>query len=300
MTTDTETAPPPIANAAPAAGESASSKRKRKREKEKANKKTKPAESTPTTSSSTTKPTKPSAGTGSNAVAARKPRAPKPRAPKPTKPARPETVNQAVAQLDPALAADYLLQRMRRFNPDVSAVELADRAISTSAFVDTTPWTEPRVEANLAAFLETYAAKKPETMKMDAAVTETGAPHTIVIAAAALRAAELARALRRFQSKEVAVAKLFAKHIKLDEAIAGCGTARMGVGVGTPGRVLDLVRCGALKTGALCRIVLDVSVVNEKQQGLLDIKETLQGLLDLLNEPGIKSRLGEGVDILVY
>lgn len=47
-------------------------------------------------------------------------------------------------------------------------------------------------------------------------------------------------------------------------------------------------------------MVLDMSVVNAKQQSILDIKETLMSLLDMLNEPSIKQRLGDGVDILVY
>lgn len=79
---------------------------------------------------------------------------------------------------------------------------------------------------------------------MSEAAAEPGAPHTLIVTAAALRATDLGRAVRGWQTKEVVVAKLFAKHIKLDEAIATCRAARMGVGVGTPGRILDLVKHG--------------------------------------------------------
>lgn len=62
-----------------------------------------------------------------------------------------------------------------------------------------------------------------------------GAPHTIVVTSAGLRAADitryiyrtslsasakaLSRVLRTFQTKDAIVAKLFAKHIKLADAI---------------------------------------------------------------------------------
>lgn len=74
----------------------------------------------------------------------------------------------------------------------------------------------------------------------------TGTPHTLIIAAAALRAADLTRAVRKFQSKENAVAKLFAKHIKLKEQIEYCKKSRIGIGIGTPERVLTLINEGTI------------------------------------------------------
>lgn len=72
------------------------------------------------------------------------------------------------------------------------------------------------------------------------------------------------------------------------------------MGVGTPARILELLRDGCLKTDKLVRIVLDMSAVNEKKQGLFDIKEVNKHVLDMLNEEAIKERLGEGVKLLVY
>lgn len=53
-----------------------------------------------------------------------------------------------------------------------------------------------------------------------------GTPHTIIITAAALRATDLARAVKKFQTKESMVAKLFAKHIKLPESIELCNNTK--------------------------------------------------------------------------
>jgi protein CMS1 len=52
------------------------------------------------------------------------------------------------------------------------------------------------------------------------------------------------RALRSFQSKDNIVGKLFAKHIKLEEAKQFLTRARSGIGAGTPTRVSDLIESG--------------------------------------------------------
>jgi protein CMS1 len=53
-----------------------------------------------------------------------------------------------------------------------------------------------------------------------------GAPHTLIVTAAALRATDLARAVKKFQTKECMVAKLFAKHIKLKESVELCNNTK--------------------------------------------------------------------------
>lgn len=51
-------------------------------------------------------------------------------------------------------------------------------------------------------------------------------------------------ALRSFQNKDAIVAKLFAKHIKLDEAKQFLKRSRVNIGVGTPMRIIDLIESG--------------------------------------------------------
>lgn len=98
----------------------------------------------------------------------------------------------------------------------------------------------------LPAFLETFAPSrmKKKGAKLTDAPKEPGSPHTIVVAGAGLRAADLTRALRKFQTKQSMVAKLFAKHIKLKEAAEMTKKTRMGIGVGTPQRLMDLLEDG--------------------------------------------------------
>lgn len=53
------------------------------------------------------------------------------------------------------------------------------------------------------------------------------------------------RIVRKFQAKDSTVAKLFAKHIKLEESIKFLKSTRTGIAVGTPTRLADLVDNGA-------------------------------------------------------
>lgn len=96
-------------------------------------------------------------------------------------------------------------------------------------------------------FLEKFSAprrKKKKGPKLSDAPNEKGSPHSLVVAGAGLRAADLTRALRQFQTKDCMVAKLFAKHIKLQEAIDTAKKTRTGIGVGTPQRIIDLLENG--------------------------------------------------------
>jgi protein CMS1 len=116
---------------------------------------------------------------------------------------------------------------------------------------------------NLPEFLEEFSDNAKE---LGEAPETKGSPHTIVVAGAGLRAAELVRALRKFQKKGNPVAKLvrgsksndycsrgeltarlqFAKHIKMEEAVQFLTSHRTGIAVGTPVRLMDLLDNGSI------------------------------------------------------
>jgi protein CMS1 len=118
--------------------EIAQNKRKRKREKEKTNKRT----------AENPKVSKLETDHGRNSNSSSKPLQPK-------KPAKPETINESVANMDPNLIADYISRQLRRFEKEISAVELEDRSVSTGSFLDTTSYGKERTLENLPDFLET-------------------------------------------------------------------------------------------------------------------------------------------------
>jgi protein CMS1 len=112
---------------------------------------------------------------------------------------------------------------------------------SANAVLDTSSWEEPRTLENLPKFLQNFAEPRE---KLNVPPKDKGSPHTIVVAGAGLRAADVtrfvffslwmlsilslitSRALRSFSSKEGAVTKLFAKHIKIKEAVETCKKTR--------------------------------------------------------------------------
>jgi len=83
---------------------------------------------------------------------------------------------------------------------------------------DTTSWTEPRTLSNLPAFLKKKCGKLEPT-----AAKPAGAPHTLVVTASGIRAADVFRSLKEGLPKQgvkkPTVAKLFAKHMKVAEQV---------------------------------------------------------------------------------
>jgi len=158
-------------------------------------------------------------------------------------------LNHAIAHMDSQLLADHVAQRTKRFQNDLSMMELEELQLPSSAIVDTTEFQDSRNLENLPTFLEKYAGKemsKKKKNRLQDAPQAKGTPHTLIVAGAGLRAADLTRAVRGFQSKEAKIAKLFAKHIKLSDAIQDAKRSRMNIGVGTPQRIMELLDDGEM------------------------------------------------------
>lgn len=165
-----------------------------------------------------------------------------------------------------------------------------------SAILDTTAHTETRTSDHLPKFLEQFAGERrsKKGSKLLNAPEAKSSPHTLIVAGSGLRAADVTRALRKFQTKDCMVAKLFAKHIKLKDAVETVKKSRIGMGVGTPQRIIDLFEDGALKSDCLERIVIDASHIDTKKRGILDMKETQVPLVQLLTRADLKKRFGTG------
>jgi len=84
---------------------------------------------------------------------------------------------------------------------------------------DSSSWTEPRTSDKLSAFLKAQCKSLEPTPKKP-----VGAPHTIVVTASGIRAADVCRSLKSGLPKQDInnpnVAKLFAKHMKVAEQVA--------------------------------------------------------------------------------
>lgn len=198
-------------------------------------------------------------------------------------------INPAFAVMDNQLVADYVAQQTRKYESDLSSLELEDRYIPASSIQNTTSWDKSRTLENLPGFLEKFSNNPT---RLWSASKKNGAPHTIIVTAAGLRAADLARIIRKFQTKDSRVAKLFAKHIKIKDSIAFLKSTRTGMAVGTPTRLKDLMDCGALQVDRLERIVIDTSHIDQKKRGILDMKETHVPLTVWLGQNEFRNRYG--------
>ncbi|KHJ33518.1 hypothetical protein EV44_g4429 [Erysiphe necator] len=196
-------------------------------------------------------------------------------------------LNNSFAEMDSQSLADYVAKRTKTYESDLSPIELEDKYISASFIVNTVSWQKPRSLENLPQFLEQYSE---DVKKLWSASKKNGAPHSLVIACAGLRASEIARFIRRYPKKEAKVAKLFAKHIKIQESINFLKTNRTGIAVGTPQRIIDLIIDGTLRVDHLKRIIIDASHIDQKKRGILEIKETQVPLVKLLALKEIRER----------
>ncbi|CZR58403.1 uncharacterized protein PAC_08295 [Phialocephala subalpina] len=209
-------------------------------------------------------------------------------------------INSAFSHMDNQLLADYIAQRTKKYESDLSSIELEDKYIPANAITDTTSWNNPRTLDNLPGFLEKFAGN---STKLWSASKKNGAPHTIVVTAAGLRAADIARVVRKFQTKDATVAKLFAKHIKIKDSIKFLKSTRTGIAVGTPTRLKDLLEDGALQVDRLERIVVDASHIDQKKRGILEMKETQVPLTVWLGQKEFRERYGAqtgGIQLLFY
>ncbi|KAI0509249.1 U3-containing 90S pre-ribosomal complex subunit-domain containing protein [Xylaria bambusicola] len=196
-------------------------------------------------------------------------------------------LNKKIGFLDSMLLADHLAQKTRRFGTDLKPVELSALDISPNAIKDSSSFSKPRNLESLPAYLEAHA-KNPK--KLGDAPKENGSPHTIIVTGAGLRAAELVRAVRKYQSKNITVGKLFAKHIKIEDTKKFLESHRTGVAVGTPVRLNDLVESGVLKLDKLEQLVVDASHIDQKKRGIMDMKETMIPLARWLCRTEFKER----------
>eukprot|EP00249_Psilotum_nudum_P007349 c20494_g1_i3 orf=460-1212(-) len=92
---------------------------------------------------------------------------------------------------------------------------------------------------------------------------EKGSPALLILCSSAMRCVELLKALRNL-TKECRAAKLFAKHIKVDEQVSTL-EGYVNIAAGTPNRVKKLLDLGALGLGRLSVLFVDM---NKDAKGL--------------------------------
>ncbi|KAF2856533.1 hypothetical protein T440DRAFT_484684 [Plenodomus tracheiphilus IPT5] len=209
-------------------------------------------------------------------------------------------VNHSFERLDNQLLADYVNARTRLYGKELSSVELEDKFISARTVQDSTRWTKPRTLESLPEFLISLSSNLSPTPPKP-----HGSPHTIVVTASGIRAADVCRSIKaglpKHGVKDPHVAKLFAKHLKLPDQVAHLKKTKIDYGVGTPDRLVQLLDQKALTTKNLKRVVIDVSYIDQKKRGILDMKELHESLIKLLlRQEFVGKTKQDGSDLFLF
>ncbi|KAI1611251.1 U3-containing 90S pre-ribosomal complex subunit-domain containing protein [Exophiala viscosa] len=212
---------------------------------------------------------------------------------------RQTSVDDTIALMDPALLADHFAKCIRKALPNSSAIELEESYLPTKSFHNTTTFEQPRTGPNLPAFLEHFS--KIDKAKLSAS-EEKGSPHTIIVTSSGIRTADLTRDLRGLNTEKSKVAKLIAKHMKLKDNIEYMQKTNVGIAVGTPMRIKDLIDADAIRTDRIQMVVVDGSYRDEKKRTIFEMDDLFRPLMVLLNLDRLRQRYGaEGqADILVF
>jgi protein CMS1 len=117
-------------------------------------------------------------------------------------------MDEAIGKMDGRLLADHFVQKAKRHNKELTAVELSDLSVPgmvlfpefyyvqftkrnpDSAFLDTSSFNSPRTLEKLPDFLKAFS---PKGANLSDSSEQKGTPHTLVVSPAGLRAADVVR-----------------------------------------------------------------------------------------------------------
>jgi len=193
--------------------------------------------------------------------------------------------------------ADYMSDMQAKVFPELTRLEFNDMRIPETAITDTTQWTESRSLDRLVDFIIKVLPVLHKRLSQRS--KSPGAPTLLYIAGAALRVADVTRVLKNKRlrgDKGGDVAKLFAKHFKLEEHVAYLKRSKIGTAAGTPGRVGKLLcETDALSVSQLTHIILDISFRDAKKRNLLDIPENRDEIFKtVLGAPKVLEGIKQG------
>ncbi|KAI9251365.1 U3-containing 90S pre-ribosomal complex subunit-domain containing protein [Phascolomyces articulosus] len=165
--------------------------------------------------------------------------------------------NDPFRSLDHVFKADretqfkYVQDRQQSALPNLSQVELEEQLLPEEQFVNNQQFKQP--EHTLDTLPNYIKFGMLHHKKLDKKPQDPAQPTVLVLTHAAMRAADLARAMKPLGK----VAKLFAKHMKVQEQAEFLQKEPVHLGVGTPNRIKALVEQDHLKLDQLELVVVD-------------------------------------------
>ncbi|KIL68642.1 hypothetical protein M378DRAFT_900200 [Amanita muscaria Koide BX008] len=205
-------------------------------------------------------------------------------------------VHALITNQSPGELSTYLSSLQATTLSELSSLELEDVRIPEYSVADTRAWTGARTLDVLVEFIEkglghsscvrflsdSFVVSPTLRTRLGQRPKNSGSPTLFFLAGAALRVADVTRIFKDKKlkgSKGGEVAKLFGKHFKLAQHIAYLKKMKVGVAVGTPGRIGKLLQeTDGLSISALTHIIFDATHRDAKNRNLFDIPETREDI----------------------
>lgn len=189
--------------------------------------------------------------------------------------------------------ADYINDSIRRKNPDLSALELAELYFKKTDFRSTADFAHPRTLENLSKFiLDRFANMLPSStpgkknikknkkkQKQEVESDQAERKFIAILSMSAIRACDVHRALREIPGSSLKLINKNKLHVDL-KLVASTWSRVLCC---TPGRLLKVLNDEelTLKSDEIKIVLMDNSYLDQKMQNIWDIKETNETLKHL-------------------
>ncbi|XP_038202213.1 protein CMSS1 [Arvicola amphibius] len=184
-------------------------------------------------------------------------------------------ISDILAKSEPKPGTPGDLQKLIKdhYSGSRSVVELEELNLPDSCFLKANDLTH-----SLSSYLKEIC---PKWVKLRKTHSEKKSVLMLIICSSAVRALELIRSLTAFKG-DAKVMKLFAKHIKVQEQVNLLEKRVIHLGVGTPGRIKQLVKQDGLNLNPLKFLVFDWNWRDQKLRRMMDIPEIKKEVFELL------------------
>ncbi|KAJ1646398.1 hypothetical protein IWQ61_010205 [Dispira simplex] len=181
----------------------------------------------------------------------------------------------SVAQASAGDQSQFMTKKLLQTYTDLTVLELQDKIFRPDFFLESCRFPVPRIPTQFGEWVR-------QLDQFDLATTDLevkGSPKVLVITGAALRAVELVAATRTL-IPETKAAKLFARHLKVNEQERFLKGTVVGVAVGTPNRILKLLDESALSLEHTTLVVMDC-FRDLKDRMIVDMPECAKDLFTI-------------------
>uniref|UniRef100_A0A8D2H4M7 Cms1 ribosomal small subunit homolog n=1 Tax=Urocitellus parryii TaxID=9999 RepID=A0A8D2H4M7_UROPR len=200
---------------------------------------------------------------------------------KKTRKRRKKKITDVLAKSEPKAGTPEDLQKLMKdyYSSHRSVIELEELNLPDSCFLKANDLTH-----SLSSYLKEIC---PKWVKLRKNHSEKKSVLMLIICSSAIRALELIRSMTAFRG-DSKVMKLFAKHIKVQEQVKLLEKRVVHLGVGTPGRIKELIKQGSLTLNPLKFLIFDWNWRDQKMRRMMDIPEIRKEVFELL-EMGVLS-----------